>query len=153
MKKRVITAVIAIGLFIPVLFFLPTIVLTVVCGLLMAVGAWELLYATKSCPKHPFLYLSCAAAFAVPLTLSRPDSPMWPFLTVCALYMMAVFACAVFDHETIKYDMLGKGFLAAIVLPLCFSSFVRIRNGESGALLVLIPWVTVWVCDSFALFT
>ena len=48
MKKRVITAVIAIGLFIPVLFFLPTIVLTVVCGLLMAVGAWELLYATKS---------------------------------------------------------------------------------------------------------
>ena len=73
MKKRVITAVIAIGLFIPVLFFLPTIVRTVVCGLLMAVGAWELLYATKSCPKHPFLYLSCAAAFAVPLTLSRPD--------------------------------------------------------------------------------
>ena len=153
MKKRVITAVIAIGLFIPVLFFLPTIVLTVVCGLLMAVGAWELLYATKSCPKHPFLYLSCAAAFAVPLTLSRPDSPMWPFLTVSALYMMAIFACAVFDHETIKYDMLGKGFLAAIVLPLCFSSFVRIRNGESGALLVLMPWITVWVCDSFALFT
>ena len=35
MKQRVITAVIAIGLFIPVLFFLPTIVLTVVCGLLM----------------------------------------------------------------------------------------------------------------------
>ncbi|MBQ3534598.1 MAG: phosphatidate cytidylyltransferase [Clostridia bacterium] len=153
MKQRVITAVIAIALFIPVLYFLPTIVLTIVCGALMAVGAWELLYATKSCPKHPFLYLSCAAAFAVPLTLSRPDSLMWPFLTVCALYMMAVFACAVFDHKTISYDMLGKGFLAAIVLPLCFSSFVRIRNGDNGALLVLMPWVTVWVCDSFALFT
>ena len=57
MKTRVITAVVAIGLFIPVLFFLPTWVLTLVCGALMAVGAWELLYATKSCPRHLFLYL------------------------------------------------------------------------------------------------
>ena len=39
MKTRVITAVVAIGLFIPVLFFLPTWVLTLVCGALMAVGA------------------------------------------------------------------------------------------------------------------
>ena len=153
MKTRVITAVIALALFIPVLFFLPTVVLTLVCGVLMAVGAWELLYATKSCPNHPFLYISCAVAFAVPLILSKPDSELWPFLTVCALYMMAIFACAVFDHEKIKYDMLGKGFLAAIILPLCFSAFVRIRNGENGVLLVLMPWVTVWMCDSFALFT
>ena len=76
MNTRVITAVIALALFIPVLFFLPTEVLTLVCGVLMAVGAWELLYATKSCPKHPFLYISCAAAFAVPLTLSKPDSEL-----------------------------------------------------------------------------
>ena len=153
MKTRVITAVVAIGLFVPVLFFLPTICLTLVCGVLMAVGAWELLYATKSCPKHPFLYLSCIAAFFVPLTASQPGGQLWPFLTVAALYMMAAFTCAVFDHKTIQYDMVGKGFLAALVLPLCFASFVRIRNGENGALLVLMPWVTVWVCDSFALFT
>ena len=36
MKTRVITAVIALAFFIPVLFFLPTVVLTVVCGVLMA---------------------------------------------------------------------------------------------------------------------
>ena len=153
MKTRVITAIVAIGLFIPLLFFLPTVCLTAVCGGLMALGAWELLYATGSCPKHPFLYISCAAAFLVPWVLSRPDAPLWPFLTVCALYMMAAFACGVFDHEHITYDMLGKGFLAAIILPLCFSSFLRIRNGDNGTLLVLMPWVTVWVCDSFALFT
>ena len=153
MKTRVITAVIALALFIPVLFFLPTVVLTLVCGVLMAVGAWELLYATHSSPKHPFLYLSCGAAFAVPLTVSRPDAALWPFLTVAALYMMAAFVCAVFDHEKIRFDTVAKGFLAAIVLPLCFASFVRIRNGENGLYLVLMPWVTVWVCDSFALFT
>ena len=104
MKTRVITAVVAIGLFVPVLFCLPTIFLTLVCGVLMAVGAWELLYATKSCPRHPFLYLSCAAAFTVPLTVSQPDVALWPFLTAAAVYMMAAFACAVFDHEKIKFD-------------------------------------------------
>ncbi|MBR4991782.1 MAG: phosphatidate cytidylyltransferase [Clostridia bacterium] len=153
MKTRVITAVVALALFVPILFFLPTWVLALVCGVLMAVGVWELLYATGSCPKHLFLYLSCAAAFAVPQTLRHADAELWPFLTVCAIYMMAAFACAVFDHEKIRYEMLGKGFLAAIILPLCFSAVLRIRNGEHGALLVLMPWITVWMCDSFALFT
>ena len=38
MKTRVITAVVAIGLFIPLLFWLPTICLTLVWGVLCAVG-------------------------------------------------------------------------------------------------------------------
>lgn len=152
MKTRVITAVVAIGLFIPLLFWLPTICLTLVWGVLCAVGVWELLYATHSCPKHPFLYLTCAAGFAVPLVSCQAGGGLWPFLIVAAVYMMAAFACAVFDHKTITYDMLGKGFMAGLILPLLFSSVLRIRNGENGALLVLMPWVTVWVCDSAALF-
>lgn len=152
MKTRVITAVIAIGLFIPLLFVLPTFFLTVVWGALSAVGAWELLFSTHSVPKHPFLWLSCAAAFAVPFTVSKPENELFGFLLVCAIYMMAAFACAVFDHKHITYEMLGKGFLAALVLPMMFSAVLRIRNGENGALLVLMPWVTVWVCDSAALF-
>lgn len=152
MKTRVITAIVAIGIFIPILFCLPTICLTIAWGILCAVGAWELLFATHSVPKHFFLYLSCAAAFAVPFTVSKPGCELFWFLLVCAAYMMAGFACAVFDHKSITYDMLGKGFLASLILPVMFCAVLRIRNGENGALLVLMPWVTVWVCDSAALF-
>ena len=74
MKTRVITAVVAIALFIPLLFILPTVFLTAVMGALCAVGVYELLYATGSCPKHFFLWLSCAAAFAVPFTVARETS-------------------------------------------------------------------------------
>lgn len=152
MKTRVITAVVAIGLFIPLLFVLDTIWLTLFWGFFCAVGVWELLYATHSVPKHLFLYLSCAAAFCVPLVTSHVEKGLFGFLLVATLYAMAALACAVFDHKTITYDMLGKGMLAALILPLMFSSVLRIRNGENGALLVLMPWVTVWVCDSAAMF-
>ena len=83
---------------------------------------------------------------------SHVEKGLFGFLLVATLYAMAALACAVFDHKTITYDMLGKGMLAALILPLMFSSVLRIRNGENGALLVLMPWVTVWVCDSAAMF-
>ncbi len=152
MKTRVITAVVAIGLFIPLLFWLDTIWLTLFWGFFCAVGVWELLYATHSVPKHCFLYLSCAAAFFVPLATSRVEQGLFWFLLIAVLYAMGAFACAVFDHEHITFDMLGKGMLAALILPLMFSSVLRIRNGENGALLILMPWITVWVCDSAAMF-
>lgn len=152
MKTRVITAVVAIALFIPLLFILPTVFLTAVMGALCAVGVYELLYATGSCPKHFFLWLSCAAAFAVPFTVARETSGVFPFLAVAALYMFGAFSCAVFDHEKIHYAALAKGFLAAIIMPFLLASVLRILNSEHGRLLVLMPWVTVWACDSTALF-
>lgn len=152
LKQRVITAVIAIALFVVLLFFLPTWVLTIAWGALCAVGVWELLYATHSVPKHLFLYLSCAAGFCIPLTVARPNTDLFLFLLAAGVYMVAAFACAVFDHKTITYDMVGKGFLAAVILPMMFSAVLRIRSGENGALLVLMPWITVWVCDSAAMF-
>ena len=152
LKTRVITAVVAIALFIPLLFVLPTICLTAVMGALCAVGVWELLYATGSCPKHFFLWFSCAAAFVVPFTVPRETSGVFPFLAVAAVYLFGAFSCAVFDHEKIKYGTLAKGFLAALIMPFLFASVLRILNSEHGALLVLMPWVTVWTCDSMALF-
>lgn len=152
MKARYITAVVAIALFVLLLFFLPPMFLTVAMGLLCAVGVWEMLYATGSCPKHFFLWFSCAAAFAVPFTVSHADSGLFPFLGIAAVYLFVAFCCAVFDHTKINYSALAKGFLAALVMPFLFSSVLRIYNSEYGKLLVLMPWVTVWACDSMALY-
>lgn len=152
LKARYITAVVAIALFILLLFFLPPLCLTIMMGFLCAVGVWELLFATGSCPKHFFLWFSCAAAFAVPFTVSKPNAGLFPFLAVVALYLIGAFCCAVFDHTKITYATLAKGFLAALVMPLLFASVLRIYNSEYGRLLVLMPWVTVWACDSMALY-
>lgn len=120
-------------------------------GAFCAVGVWELLYATHSVPKHVFLWLSCAVGFFVPLTVCRPHPDLFWLLLVALIYMVCGFACAVFDHEHITFDMLGKGVLASILLPMMFAAVLRIRNGENGDLLVLMPWITVWSCDSAAM--
>lgn len=152
MKIRVITAVVALAIFLPALFLLPSIWLTVLLGLLCAVGAWEMLYATGSVPKHVFLYLSCAAAFAVPFAVSRVENGLFWFLLAAALYMFAAFTCAVFDHTRITFAAVAKGMMSVLIMPLMFSAVLRILNAENGKYLVLIPWITVWICDSFALF-
>lgn len=152
MKTRYITAVVALILFGLLLFFLPPICLTLVMAALSAVGVWELLFATGSCPKHFFLWFSCLAAFAVPFTVSKPGAGLFPFLAVAAVYLFGAFCCAVFDHTKITYGTLAKGFLAALIMPFLFASVLRIYNSENGRLLVLMPWVTVWACDSMALY-
>ena len=153
MKMRVITAVVAITAFIPFLFVLPTWCMGVLLGLLCAVGAWEMLHETKSVGKHLFLYLSCLTAFVVPNLMRSIDTDLFWFLLVAAVYMFLAIACAVFDHEKVTFAAVAKGFMSALIMPLMFSSVLRILNAENGRLLVLIPWITVWICDSFALFT
>ncbi|MBQ9535590.1 MAG: phosphatidate cytidylyltransferase [Clostridia bacterium] len=154
MRTRVITAVVAIGLFIPLLFVWPPVVLTAVMGVFCAVGTWELLYAVKAVDKHIFLYISCAAAFCVPFSLCSESAAAFPFLAIMFAYMVAAFACGVFDHRRITHAVMAKGFLAAIIFPALFASVLRILTVPDGAgrSIVLMPWVTVWVCDSAALF-
>ncbi len=153
MKTRAITAVVLIGLFLPLMFMLPPIYITAVFAILCAVGAWELLHNTKSVKNGIFLYGSCVAAFAMVLVCARPNTQLWELLFVPALYMFFAFGCAVFNHRAVTFAILSKGFLAAIVLPLMFCSVLRILNiPEIGKYIVLMPWVTVWVCDSCAFF-
>ena len=77
MKLRVITGAVAIAAFIPFLFVLPTYCMGVLLGLLCAVGAWEMLYETKSVQKHLFLYVSCLTAFVVPNLVTHTDTDLF----------------------------------------------------------------------------
>ena len=153
MKTRVITGVVAIAAFILLLFYLPSIYVTVVFAAFCGIGVWELLYATHSIGRHPLLYLSCLTAFAVPFTLRSAQAGLWPFVGLVFLYLLIACGCAVFDHEHIGFAHIGKGMFATIVVPFLFTSFLRILAVEDmGKYYVLMPWITVWVCDSMALF-
>jgi len=155
MKTRIITAVVAIAAFIPILFFLPTVCLQIVLSIFCAVGVFELLAETKLVPKKSlFLYISCAFALAVPfLTAHTGHSVKWLFL-LCWGYMMVAFLFGIIDKENIKFQTITAGFFASLIVPYMFTSVLRVINlPEVGRYLVLLPWVCVWVCDSMALFT
>ena len=130
-----------------------------VFGLLAALGARELLFTTGAVKKHPLVWITMAAAFLIsPITVYGKS---WHLLALCFVFMVAAFACAVFDHTKVSFATVSKAFLAGLVLPLMLTSVVRVFGQiytfmggftlQTG-LFALLPWFTVWVCDSAALF-
>ena len=128
-------------------------------GILAALGARELLVTTGALKKHPLVGLTMAAAFLMsPITAFGGS---WHLLALCFVFMVAAFACAVFDHTQVSFAALSKAFMAALVLPLMLTSVVRVFDQAhdifggftlQAGLLALLSWFTVWVCDSAALF-
>ena len=71
MLKRIITAVVAIAIFLPVLYFSETIVFPIVMALLSLIGCFEMLRCTELIKKY---------ALSVPvlgLSLALPLLPYW----------------------------------------------------------------------------
>ena len=154
MKTRVITAVVAIAAFIPILFFLPTICLRIVISLFCLVGAYELMGEAKAVDKKsPYLYFCCLLAFAVAFIAGDPLYTRWILYLVIWLFMFGAFLFGVLNKEKVNVSAVCRGFFAALVVPYMFSAVVRTISIPSyGKYLVLLPWICVWVCDSMALF-
>ena len=152
MKQRVITAIFLGAGFIALFFFLPAILTRAAFGVFAAIGVWELLVKTKSMSPHVFVYISCVAAFAVVFFSGSMEDNVQPLFITTFVYMVCAFACAVFDHENVGFSSIAKGFMGAIVMPFMLGAIPRILGGGAGRYLIMAPWVTVWVCDSAALF-
>lgn len=156
MKARVITAVVAIAFFGAVMYLLPPVCTAVLLSLLCAIGAYELLAATSSIEKnHVFVFLTmlCAFCMCYVLGLGVSESRTFLLFLILFIYTVLAFGCAVFDHMRVGYASLAKGFFASAVLPVLFSSLIRVYKLPAfGKVLVLLPFITVWFCDSFAMF-
>lgn len=154
MKTRVITAVVAIAAFIPLLFLLPTICLRIVLSLFCFVGAYELMGEAKAVDKKsPYLYFCCLIAFTVSFVTGNPEYTRWHLYIVAWIFMFGAFLFGILDKEKINVSAVCRGFFASLIIPYMFSAVVRtISIPVYGKYLVLLPWICVWVCDSTALF-
>ena len=154
MKTRVITAVVAIGAFIPLLFLLPTVCLQVGLSFFCAVGVFELLGETGIVSKKcPFLYFSCIVAAVVPFLAGSAGFESKYLYLLVWVYMFGAFLYGVLRKTEVNFGAIAKGIFASLVVPYMFSAVLRVINTPVyGKYLVLLPWVCVWICDSTALF-
>lgn len=155
MKTRVITAVVAIAVFIPILFFLPVIFLRVLLSIFCCIGTYELMCEAKAVDKKsPYLYFCCFMSAVVTFIAGGIDYTRWHLYLAAWIFMFGTFLFGVINKEFVNVSAIGRGFFAALVIPYMFSSVVRIISiTDFGKYLVLLPWICVWVCDSAALFT
>lgn len=151
MKTRILSAVVLV----PILFLLvlaaPKMFSAVIFAVLMAIGAYELLYRT-GLVNHPRLIIySCTMAFAV---------VMWSYAGAVQAYLLLglliftffLFAEMMMDHVHVRIEMLGLCYLAGAIVPFLLSSLIRILNMNTGRYVILIPFAVAFMSDAGAYF-
>ena len=153
MKNRLLVAAIAVPVLFVILFFLPPVVLAVVTAALCAVAAVEFMRAVCGALSAPVRYMTVAAAALMPLTRLTGNAGA-PVL-VGVVYLLALFAVAVVRYEKGK-PVSVRNLLACVFAALAYPTLMGTLNGlkgmENGRLLVLLPVIITFCCDSAAYF-
>lgn len=151
MKTRLIAAAVLVPVLLLLVLVAPKIVATVVFGLLLAIGAFEMLYRTGLVVHVRLVLYSCLMAFAV---------TMWSYYG--AIHAYAIIGVMVFvgllftemmlEHVKVRFEMLGMCFFAGIIMPYLLSALIRILSMNLGRYLILIPFVIGFLSDAGAYF-
>ena len=165
MLKRIITAIVALIVFIPILIFSNTWVFPAAMALASFIGCYEMLKCIGQ-KKNIWLALPIyvlAAAFPL-LTrafyLSYPDkgSAFTELLTlamgVFLVLAVYIFGVAVFANKRISVPDAGLIFATVSYTVAAFSTIVYVHDYiDHGKYIYLLVFICAWMTDSFAYFT
>ena len=141
MKKRIITAVIAIALFIPVCIFSDTYVFPAAFGLLSAVAVWEIWHCvhTAASVGSPFLYLPFYLLAVVgpflPICISDWQTAYLVLFAGNFVALLYVFVVAVFSRGKFPPEhlfLIFGGYLSCLLY-----NFFSSGLGAEGQLRVI----------------
>lgn len=161
MLKRIITALVALCVFIPMLVFSHTWVSAALIGVCIVIAVFEAIRCIGQ-KKNFFLIIPlCTASMIMPLYaiyakqhIDNPQSIFTVGAVVIILVTLYVFTVAVFSSKT--FNIADAGLLIAMFIfaNYGFTSLIYISNfAANGKYLVFLPFIVAWVTDTFAYFT
>jgi len=156
MKTRIITAIVALCLFLPILYFSHTIAFAVAVSVLSAVAVWEI-GACFGQKKHIFAYFPAyiIAIGAPVLAFYYPSSFFKALILAFFVYAFYTLAYAMFSAEKVKILDMMSVFAYSFYAIFGFSSMVLLRSLEAGAkgqYLLLLVFFAAWFTDTGAYF-
>ena len=151
MKTRIIAAAVLVPLMLLIVLVAPKIVAAVVFGVLVAIGAYELLYCTDLVRHSRLVAYSSVMAFAVCLWSYFGAVHAYAVIGIL-LFFIALFAEMMRDHVKVRIEMLALCIVAGLVIPYLLSALIRILMLKVGKYLILIPFVAGFMNDTGAYF-
>lgn len=151
MKTRIITGLSLVTFLVLMVFVLPKLVAVVILSLCAAVGAYELLYATRLVRQIRLLIYTMVIAAAVPLWCWFGMPHAWGLLGLL-LFLGALFGEMMASGCKLPVGKLALCLFAGLLLPFLLSSLIRVLSMEQGRFLVAIPCILAFVPDSGAYF-
>lgn len=152
MGKRVLVAVVFIPVLLIFIYVLPPVALPIMISILSMIALHEVLWSTGFVKNTRLSAYSIILAGAVPFWVFFQEA-MLPALCGLLLYLTLVFAEAISSRFTVTLEKMGGAFFFAVLIPYFLSSFVRLKEiPDVGQYLVILPLVTAFTSDAFALF-
>ena len=155
MLKRVITAIVAVAVFIPICWFSDTFVWPLAMTVLSLVAAWEMTNCVGASKHIALLIPAFLTAFFVPCVLWRFPYPhnMWSgLLGIYAAYLLWTFTADVFSRGKIDYAVSAASFMGIFYTSFAFACLVWLRSA-TGPYRYLLVFIGPWVSDTFAYLT
>lgn len=157
MKTRIITAIVALLIFIPIVIFAGTVVfdfngfeikiVNIALAVLSAVGAWEAIKCVGE-NKSPIFYPSIAVAAILPLVTGTDLALYTPAFVMLLFYLL--FA-GVLKNKTVTCDKVLVAFALTFYVTASFGAIVVLYN--TAIKLFPLIFTGAWVTDTFAYFT
>lgn len=151
MKSRILVACVGIPLLLAILLFCPPICLPIVLAVLCVRAVYELLFTTGYVRKPPLLIATGVVAVLVPFWYYFGCSTLGA-VAVLLLFLMALCGCAISSGQTVTLGQMGACFLAGVLLPMLLATFVLMRDLPHAKFYLLLPFVSAFASDAFALF-
>ncbi len=154
MLTRILTAIVALIAFIPILVFSDTWAFPIAMALLSVIGTVEMLRCIGMKKWHlTAISMIIAAAFPIFARLSENTAYIMPaFLAVFFCYLIVILAYSVFSKG--KYDISDAtaSFTMVFYIITSFTSIVLLRDSAIGASMYLLAFLGPWMSDSAAYF-
>lgn len=154
MKTRVMVGVVAVPLIFILILFAPVWMFGFVLGLISAIAAWEMLNCVcKDIPKRMVAY-SSVGAFLLPFGTSigaymlTERFVLWGLVVIMFCELMLTFL----REEKMPFEPIVMVLFSGFVLPMLFTSLIRIDMMNSGKYLLLMVFIVAFASDSFAYF-
>ncbi len=155
MKTRIITAIVAVAVFIPFLIFSDTHAFTACILILSIIAAFEML-GCIGLRDNVLLSLASYAYTGAAVILSRLIKDTEIFLVymmfATVVYMFILIAISLFSRGKVQIDRVSELFMMIFYITVTFSCILLVRDSSYGAYLYLIIFVAAWVTDSGAYF-
>lgn len=151
MKTRILSAAIALPLFLAVLLVPVTWPTALLLAAMCAIGARELLWATGLVP-HKRLVAYAMICGALVCLWSYLGCPRWLGLAGVTAFFLAQAGELLSAHAKLSFSEIAAMAFAGLLVPLLLSALVRIRCMDHGAALIFMPLVLAFTSDSGAYF-
>lgn len=157
MKTRIITAIVAICILLPVLIFSDTVIFPIAMAILSLVALYEMSSCIGLKKSFALTLPTYLLALGLPFLIRYGDGigslRQYAFAAICVA-ILYFFSVLTFSHGKYKLGDVAIWFMTAFYILLGFSSIsvLRFLEAAGGKYVYLLVFIGAWVTDTFAYF-